>query len=579
MSNYIGDVDLSKTFYARFATVNASGVPTTLGNSPSLEYYVNGGSTGFTSGLTLTTDFNSRTGLNSVAIVVTTSCTGLVTATDISICIAAGTVSGVSLVGYPVIGYSIAKRSALRPATADRTLIVSSTGYGAIDWNAIGTPGATQSLSATTLFTATNVTNNVGAVVTACNTVVPANVTTASTNIGAVVTASSINIGAVVTAINTIAPARVTAQGIDVGAIVTSISTIAPARVTAQGIDVGAIVTAINTIAPARVTAVAASGLAAFFLTSSGTTYASSTAGSVVYEIANNAGVEASGLAAIVWEAEQTANGTVAGSFGKYLDTAISSRLAPAVSGRSLLVSSTGYGAIDWNSIGTPGATVSLSATTLFTTTNVTNNVGAVVTAINTIAPARVTAQGIDVGAIVTSISTIAPARVTAQGIDVGAIVTAINTIAPARVTAQGIDVGAIVTSISTIAPARVTAQGINVGAVVTAIATTTAVQSGLATIWDATLASHLNSGSTGEALNAAGSAGDPWVTALPGAYGAGSAGNILGTVVQAAVTAIQAKTTGLSFTVAGQVDANIQYVNDTEVTGTGASGNEWGPV
>jgi len=46
---------------------------------------------------------------------------------------------------------------------------------------------------------------------------------------------------------------------------------------------------------------------------------------------------------------------------------------------------------------------------------------------------------------------------------------------------------------------------------------------------WDDTLAEHLISGSTGAALNAAGSAGDPWSTALPGAYGAGSAGNILG--------------------------------------------------
>ena len=28
----------------------------------------------------------------------------------------------------------------------------------------------------------------------------------------------------------------------------------------------------------------------------------------------------------------------------------------------------------------------------------------------------------------------------------------------------------------------------------------------------------------------------------------------------------------------AGQGDANIQYVNDVEVTGTGATGDEWGP-
>jgi hypothetical protein len=48
--------------------------------------------------------------------------------------------------------------------------------------------------------------------------------------------------------------------------------------------------------------------------------------------------------------------------------------------------------------------------------------------------------------------------------------------------------------------------------------------------VWDIVLASHLAAGSTGFALNAAGSSGDPWGTALPGAYGAGTAGYRVGT-------------------------------------------------
>ena len=44
-------------------------------------------------------------------------------------------------------------------------------------------------------------------------------------------------------------------------------------------------------------------------------------------------------------------------------------------------------------------------------------------------------------------------------------------------------------------------------------------------------------------------------------------------------LTAVKAKTDSLNFTVAGQVDSNIQYVNDVQVKGTGAAGNEWGPV
>ena len=49
-------------------------------------------------------------------------------------------------------------------------------------------------------------------------------------------------------------------------------------------------------------------------------------------------------------------------------------------------------------------------------------------------------------------------------------------------------------------------------------------------------------------------------------------------TGVNERLTAIETKTGSLTFTVAGQVDANIQSVNDVTVTGTGATGNEWGP-
>jgi hypothetical protein len=55
--------------------------------------------------------------------------------------------------------------------------------------------------------------------------------------------------------------------------------------------------------------------------------------------------------------------------------------------------------------------------------------------------------------------------------------------------------------------------------------------------VWDEAIAGHATAGSTGAALSAAGSAGDPWTTALPGAYSAGTAGFILGTNLDAAIT------------------------------------------
>lgn len=114
--------------------------------------------------------------------------------------------------------------------------------------------------------------------------------------------------------------------------------------------------------------------------------------------------------------------------------------------------------------------------------------------------------------------------------------------------------------------------------------------------VWEEAIADHSGTaGSTAEQLAAAGAAGDPWATAVPGAYGAGTAGKILGDNLNATVSsrasqtsvdtvdtvadAIKAKTDSLTFTVAGSVDANIQHVNDTAVTGDGQAGTEWGPA
>ncbi len=52
------------------------------------------------------------------------------------------------------------------------------------------------------------------------------------------------------------------------------------------------------------------------------------------------------------------------------------------------------------------------------------------------------------------------------------------------------------------------------------------------AAVWNALTADFNASGTMGEAMAAAGSAGDPWITNLPGGYGAGSAGYILGNLL-----------------------------------------------
>lgn len=55
--------------------------------------------------------------------------------------------------------------------------------------------------------------------------------------------------------------------------------------------------------------------------------------------------------------------------------------------------------------------------------------------------------------------------------------------------------------------------------------------------VWDAVGASHVIAGSTGKELSNASSAGDPWAIALPGTYGGGTAGYIVGTNIDATVS------------------------------------------
>lgn len=57
------------------------------------------------------------------------------------------------------------------------------------------------------------------------------------------------------------------------------------------------------------------------------------------------------------------------------------------------------------------------------------------------------------------------------------------------------------------------------------------------AAVWDLATSGHTTSGTFGAAMVAAGGAGDPWSTSLPGAYGAGTAGFIVGTNINGTIT------------------------------------------
>jgi len=94
--------------------------------------------------------------------------------------------------------------------------------------------------------------------------------------------------------------------------------------------------------------------------------------------------------------------------------------------------------------------------------------------------------------------------------------------------------------------------------------------------VWEEAIADHSGTaGSTAEALNAAGSAGDPWVTALPGAYGAGSAGKIVGDNLNAAVSSRSSHSAADVWAVGTRVltaATNITSTGGTTVPQTGDS-------
>ncbi len=119
--SYFGDIRLGDTIDVKFVTTAAAtGAPTTLAGSPVVSAYVGNGTTEITAGITLTVDFDSRTGLNNVRVVATTG-NGFATATNVQLVITTGTVGGTSVVGYVIGTFSIENRSSYSPPASGLT--------------------------------------------------------------------------------------------------------------------------------------------------------------------------------------------------------------------------------------------------------------------------------------------------------------------------------------------------------------------------------------------------------------------------------------------------------------------------
>lgn len=155
---HLGDYDASTVIYGKFTTFRPStGAAYTLGGTPAISVYKDGSTTQSTTGVTLTADFDSVTGLNHFAIDTSADGTFYAAGSFFQIVITTGTVDSVSVVGAVVGSFTIRKDSSLKPTTAGRTLDVSSGGEAGVDWANVGSPTTTVNLSGTTVKTATDV--------------------------------------------------------------------------------------------------------------------------------------------------------------------------------------------------------------------------------------------------------------------------------------------------------------------------------------------------------------------------------------------------------------------------------------
>jgi hypothetical protein len=106
---YLGDITSGTTIRGSFNTRTAAGTPITLGGTPVLSVYKDAGTTETTTGVTLTVDFDSRTGHHVFAVV--TSDAFYSTGSDYRVVITTGTVDGTSVVGTEVGSFSIQNRT------------------------------------------------------------------------------------------------------------------------------------------------------------------------------------------------------------------------------------------------------------------------------------------------------------------------------------------------------------------------------------------------------------------------------------------------------------------------------------
>lgn len=102
----LGNTFLGATIDDSFTTVQSTGAASTLTSSPVISAYPSNSTTELTAGITLTADFDSRTGYNHVRVVASTA-NGYLPNTRYRLVITTGTVNSISAVPYKVSSFGL----------------------------------------------------------------------------------------------------------------------------------------------------------------------------------------------------------------------------------------------------------------------------------------------------------------------------------------------------------------------------------------------------------------------------------------------------------------------------------------
>lgn len=152
MAKYLDDYNTGATVYFTFTTLTTAGVASALSGG-SVAVYKDNGTTESTAGVTLTASFDSKTGLNLVAIDLSSDGTFYSAGHDFNVVLTAGTVNSVDVSNYTLATFSILNRSPLRPTTAGRTLDVDSSGRTLLQPSQTGVTFSTLTVSGATTLT------------------------------------------------------------------------------------------------------------------------------------------------------------------------------------------------------------------------------------------------------------------------------------------------------------------------------------------------------------------------------------------------------------------------------------------